>query len=444
MEPPNKGLIKRLELLEQALLSDPVNPENPLERGVRKTLRIIYAVGRDVISGNLTLHAMSLVYTTMLSVVPMLALSFSVLKSLGVHNRLTPLLHNFFEPMGEKGIVIADNVLQFVDNIKVGVLGSVGLVLLIYTVISLVQKIERSFNYIWRVPNMRSIAQRFSNYLSVILIGPVLVVSAIGTTATIMSSSLIQKLIAIEPFGSLFASMTKMTPLFLITGAFVFVFVFIPNTRVSLKSALIGGLVGGLGWQISGVLFASFVVQSAQYEAIYSSFAVSIVMLIWVYVSWLVLLIGSSISYYHQNAANITRTYKASESSELLEKLSIAVMLRVARPFDAGQEPLSQLRLELLMRVPATVTRKVTDKMIRHGLLAVAGEKGDLLVPGRSLDQIRMSDVLKVIRQDEENLLGRIECDDQLRALYQDLDHALESAWHTTTVQDVIRQSSVE
>lgn len=167
-------------------------------------------------------------------------------------------------------------------------------------------------------------------------------------------------------------------------------------------------------------------------------------MLIWVYVSWLVLLIGSSISYYHQNAANITRTYKASESSELLEKLSIAVMLRVARPFDAGQEPLSQLRLELLMRVPATVTRKVTDKMIRHGLLAVAGEKGDLLVPGRSLDQIRMSDVLKVIRQDEENLLGRIECDDQLRALYQDLDHALESAWHTTTVQDVIRQSSVE
>ncbi len=439
MESSHNSLIHKLELMEQALLSEPVNPENPLERAVRKTLRVLYAVVRDIVSGNLTLHAMSLVYTTMLSVVPMLALSFSVLKSLGVHNRLTPLLHNFFEPMGEKGLSIANNVLQFVDNIKVGVLGSVGLIMLIYTVISLVQKIERSFNYIWRVPNMRSFGQRFSNYLSVILIGPVLVVSAIGTTATIMSSSLIQSLIAIEPFGTLFASLTKMTPLLLITGAFVFVFIFIPNTRVSFKSALIGGLVGGLGWQASGVLFASFVVKSAQYEAIYSSFAVSIVMLIWVYVSWLVLLVGASVSYYHQNAAHITRTYKASESSALLEKLALAVMLQIARPFDAGKTPLSQLGLEAAMRVPATVTRRVTDKMIRHGLIEVAGEKGDLLVPGRSLDQIRLADVLLTIRKDEEDLLQRIHCDDTLAPLFDALDNTLDSLWQGMTVQDAVR-----
>jgi len=441
MDSNDNTILKRIALLEQALLSEPVSPGNLLDRMARKTLRIIYAVGRDVIGGNLTLHAMSLVYTTMLSVVPMLALSFSVLKSLGVHNRLTPLLHNFFEPMGEKGLAIADNVLQFVDNIKVGVLGSVGLVLLIYTVISLVQKIERSFNYIWRVPNMRSLAQRFSNYLSVILIGPVLVVSAIGTTATIMSSSLMQRLIAIEPFGTLVASLTKMTPLLLITGAFVFVFTFIPNTRVNLKSALVGGVVGGIGWQVSGILFASFVVQSTQYEAIYSSFAVSIVMLIWLYVSWLVLLIGASITYYHQNAAYITRTYKAAESSDLVEKLGLAIMLQVARPFDEGKTPLSQLALETRMRVPATITRKVTDKMIRHGLLAMAGEKSDLLVPGKSLDQIRLVDVLKVLRLDEEYLCGRIQSDEALADLFLALDQAVDHVWQNRTVLDVVRRA---
>src|SRR5690554_1882630 len=144
---------------------------------------------------------MSLVYTTLLSIVPLLALSFSVLKALGVHERMEPFLFQFFQPMGPQGIQMAERILGFVDNVKVGVLGSVGLALLVYTVISLVQKVERSFNMISHVPEMRSIAQRFSNYLSVIMVGPLLMVSAIGVSATIFSSSFVQTLIAIEPFG---------------------------------------------------------------------------------------------------------------------------------------------------------------------------------------------------------------------------------------------------
>src|SRR5690554_4428770 len=144
---------------------------------------------------------MSLVYTTLLSIVPLLALSFSVLKAMGVHQRMEPLLYQFFEPMGPQGMEVAERILGFVDNMRVGVLGSVGLALLVYTVISLVQKIERSFNTIWRVPEMRSMAQRFSNYLSVIMVGPLLMVSAIGVTAAIFSSEIAQTLIAIEPFG---------------------------------------------------------------------------------------------------------------------------------------------------------------------------------------------------------------------------------------------------
>ena len=162
---------------------------------------------------------MSLVYTTLLSIVPLLALSFSVLKALGVHERMEPFCSSFSSPWGLRALKMAERILGFVDNMKVGVLGSVGLALLVYTVVSLVQrKVERSFNMIWRVPEMRSVAQRFSNYLSVIMVGPLLMVSAVGVSAAIFSSSVVQALIEIEPFGSLIVIVSRLMPFFLVVA----------------------------------------------------------------------------------------------------------------------------------------------------------------------------------------------------------------------------------
>ena len=157
-------LKERLQAAESWILANPNPPQSWPWTWLYKVGRTAYAMARDVLSGQLTLHAMSLVYTTLLSIVPLLALSFSVLKALGVHQRMEPFLFQFFEPLGPQGIQLAEQILGFVDNMKVGVLGSVGLALLVYTVVSLLQKIERSFNMIWRVPDMRSMAQRFSNY----------------------------------------------------------------------------------------------------------------------------------------------------------------------------------------------------------------------------------------------------------------------------------------
>lgn len=125
--------------------------------------RLIYALVRDLTQGYLSLQAMSLVYTTILALVPLLAVTFSVLKGFGVHNQLEPLLLKVLAPLGEGGVEITTQIIGFVDNMRVGVLGSVGLALLIYTVISLVQKIEQVFNFTWRVSTQRSFSQRFSN-----------------------------------------------------------------------------------------------------------------------------------------------------------------------------------------------------------------------------------------------------------------------------------------
>lgn len=375
---------------------------------VHRVARIGYAVVRDLLSGTLTLHAMSLVYTTLLSIVPLLALSFSVLKALDVHERLNPMVYQFFEPLGSQGPILAAQVMEFVDNIKVGVLGSVGLIVLVYTVVSLVQKIENSFNMIWRVPNMRSVSARFSNYLSVILIGPLLMVSAIGVSTTVLASDIVQTLLAIEPLGSLFVVMTRLMPFFLVVGAFTFVYIFIPNTSVKVRSALLGGVIAGVVWQAAGVVFASFVVGSTRYEAIYSSFAIGIVLLIWLYISWLILLVGSSIAFYHQHPSSVARRRQIRSSPELEERIALTLMWVVSRAFDRGDPPPQQEALEERMRIPGEITRRVSDKLLRQGLLSLAGAKGDRLLPGRSLDQLTISDVLAAARADEDGMLRRL------------------------------------
>ena len=145
-----------------------------------RVLRVLWAVVRDILTGQLTLRAMSLVYTTLLSIVPLIAFSFSVLKAFGFHERVQPLLYEFFAPLGPKGTELADRIIQFVDNVKGGVLGTIGLLLLVFTVISMIQKVEHSANWIWRVDKPRSLARKFSDYLSVILVGPVLMLAAMG------------------------------------------------------------------------------------------------------------------------------------------------------------------------------------------------------------------------------------------------------------------------
>jgi len=354
---------------------------------------------------------MSLVYTTLLSIVPLLALSFSVLKALGVHQRMEPFLFQFFQPMGPQGIEVAEQILGFVDNMKVGVLGSVGLALLVYTVISLLQKIERSFNMIWRVPDMRSMAQRFSNYLSVIMVGPLLMVSAIGVSATIFSSTFVQALIEIEPFGSLILVASRFTPFFLVVGAFTFVYIFMPNTRVKLRYAFIGGLVAGVSWQAAGMLFASFVAGSAKYAAIYSSFAIGIILLIWTYLNWMILLLGASLAFYLQNPGSVAKRRQVQLAPELQEKVALALMWMVSKPFSDGEPAPQQEVLEQRLRVPGEVTRGISDKLIRAGLLSLAGRQGDQLVPGRSLDGISIADVMKVVRRDEDRVVERLPLD---------------------------------
>jgi len=364
-----------------------------------RALRMIYVVIRDLTEGQLTLQAMSLVYTTLLALVPLLAVSFSVLKGFGVHNEIQPLLLNLLSPLGEKGVEIASRIIGFVDNVKAGVLGSVGLALLLYTVVSLIQKVEGAFNYVWRVKHSRRLAQRFSDYLSVILIGPVLVFTAMGITASFTSTDLVQKLIAIEPFGSLINIAGHLIPYILIIIAFAFIYIFVPNTKVRLNSALVGATTSGVLWNIIGWGFASFIVTSTKYTAIYSGFAILIMFMLWIYLSWLVLLVGSSIAYYHQHPESLAPDRRRlSLSNQLREKLSLLVMYLVGRNYYRNGPAWTADHLAQRLRVPLEVLEPMLETLERSGLLACTATEPETYLPARPLDEVEIKEALDAVR----------------------------------------------
>ncbi len=369
-------------------------------RRLVSSLRLAYAVGRDIAEGQLTLRAMSLVYTTLLSLVPLLAVSFSVLKAFGVHNQVEPLLLNLLAPLGDKGIEITTRIIEFVENIKAGLLGSVGLAFLIYTVISLVQKVERAFNFTWHVNQHRPFTQRFSDYLSVILIGPVLVFSAIGLTASIASSGLFQQLASIQPLGSVIQAAGRLIPYLLIIGAFTFVYLFVPNTKVRWWSALVGAVIAGVLWESAGWLFASFVVNSVKYTAIYSAFATLIVFMIWLYLSWLILLIGASIAFYHQHPEYLRLEHQPFKlSNRNREKLALNIMALIGKRFYDATPQWDVEHMAQHLGIPLDVVEEMTELLAEAGLLARALDSPTRYLPARPMETVTVSELLEAVRR---------------------------------------------
>ncbi len=390
----------RLSVLKQRLRSRLWETDiQTLPRGKARWLkaaRIAAAVARDLAAGQLSLRATSLVYTTLLSLVPLLALAFSLLKAFGVHNQLEPALVSLLEPLGEKGVELAGQLVQFVENIGVGVLGAAGLAMLIYTVVSTIQKIEGAFNFIWRVSKLRPLLQRVSGYLSVVLLGPLLVFVAMSVTATVMSHALVRELLSVAPLGGLYAVFSKLLPWLLVSGAFTVTYLIIPNTRVRLSSAVAGGVVAGLLWQIASWGFTAFVVGSTKYTAIYSSFAIVILFLIWLYISWLVLLLGASIVFYHQNPAAAHPAARRL-GTRSREALALEIMRRVGLAH-RGETPLcTPQRIATALQLPPEQMADIVDQLTQHGLLLHSDDDPPRLLPGREPQRIPLKAIIDAV-----------------------------------------------
>ncbi|WMP16677.1 YihY/virulence factor BrkB family protein [Thiothrix lacustris] len=329
------------------------------------------ALFHDMHQGSLTLRAMGLVYTTLLSLVPLLALSFSVLKGFGVHNQMQPFLLRLFAPMGSKAEELTTQVLGFVDNVQVGVLGFAGLTILLYTVVSLMGKIEEAFNHVWRVRKPRSIVAQFRDYLSMVLVGPILIVSALGVWSSLGNLALLQTIAGVEPLGVLLNVVVQISPTVLIVLAFFFVYLLMPNTRVQPLAALGGAVLAGLAWQVAGWVFASFVVSSGQQTAIYSIFASLFLFMLWLYVGWIIVLTGARLAYYFQHPDAVYLPQQPTETSVQTREMLAAVVLReIGERFLNKQEPATLDVLSRAIPVSRLLLEDLLEDLMEYGILS--------------------------------------------------------------------------
>lgn len=415
------------------------------EEWLRCARRWVAALRREYDEGGLPLHATSLVYTSLLSLAPLLAVSFSVLKAFGVHNQLEPFLLEMLGPLGEKAGDITATIIGFVESISVGVLGFIGLAALFYTVVSLLEKIEGTFNHIWRVSKSRSAARRFSDFLSVILIGPVLVFSAVGIMASTTQSEWAQRILAVQPFGTLYYWAGRLLPYAFIILAFAFVYAFIPNTRVRWSAALGGGAVAGIAWKLVGSLFASFVANSASYSAIYSSFAAIILFMLWLYVSWLVLLLGGAIAFHIQYPRYLQYSSRNPRLSiQSLEQLGLNLMYLIGLRHYHGEEALTLHQLADAVNLPWEPVGNLLETLHRRHLLVVTNGDDSAYQLARDTDAIRLDAIIAAVRStgDVEALPAAAGTD--FGALIERLRKMSESSagsgWGERTLRDLLAE----
>src|SRR5262245_27801038 len=385
----------------------------------------------------LSLQAMSLTYSTLLSLVPFLAVMFSVLKAFEVQGALEPFLTQMLQPLGTNASEVTSTIIGFVDKLRVGILGAAGLAMLFYTVVTLVAKIEDALNRIWRLPRSRSWGERITAYLTVVLVGPVMVFTALTLTASAQSYWLVERLIQIGFVSYVFTLATNVMPFVLFCATFTFLYKVIPYTHVSFASALTGGATAGILWQVVGMAFAAFVANSARYAAIYSSFAIMIVFLIWVYVGWLIFLIGAEVAYFHQHpSAFIRDSLPGWKGHRFQEWLALSALVEITRRHLAKAPPWQPT--EIAAKLGVLSLESMLDEFVKAGILLRSAEPEGVAL-ARPPEAVAVREILDVVG---DSAAPPVAGDEPAAHVLRQRDQAVEKALEGMTLRSLVTETS--
>ena len=365
---------------------------------LRAYARLAAAFAHDIQQAEISLRAMSLVYTTILSLVPMLAFCFSLLKAFGVHDRMAPLLQHFLQPIGDQAGELTGQILIFVNNLDVALLGFVGLVLLIYTMLRLMYKVQKSLDHTWEINETPQLGKRIADYLTMLLVGPLLLLSLLAAASGLNESLLATEVLNISFISSLYAWFLFSLPSLLIAVGLTFVYWFMPNCRVKFLAAGMAGLISSFLWKGSGVLFAYCIASSSQYK-IYAGFASAMLFLVWLYLSWLIFLFGSRLAFYFQYPEQMRPESKLAVSGgQMMEKAGLSVLACIARNHYNEKPPMSRNGLSRELQLAHTTLQPLLTAFEKDGLISKNNHDSPGYLPAVPFEEIPISRALHLIR----------------------------------------------
>ncbi len=372
-----------------------------------RQLEVFMLTARSLYQEKITLRAAALTYHTMLSIVPLLAVAFALFKAFGGLRRLeAPLKRTIVENLA---VGRADEVMsmleKYVDNINAGAIAGVGVLILFYSAVGLLTNMEKSLNEIWATRRKRTFFVRFAIFWCLITLTPLLVGYSISLTARFQSSAFAIKVLGWLPFG-LGTLVLSATSILSVCIAFTLLYLIVPSAKVRVTAALAGGLVGGVLWNLGKYLFINLTAGSMKYSAVYGALGVLPLLMIWMYVSWIIVLFGATFAFATQSVrAESLEVGALRLNQRFREQLSLRLCAAVAARFRAGDAPPTLEQLTREVQALGPVVRRVMDTLCAHGLLVQVegnGEEGrGGFLPGQDIGEQTLAGVVRVLRQED-------------------------------------------
>jgi membrane protein len=370
-----------------------------------RQVRILVVALRGLGEDQIQLRASALTYNALLSIVPLAAVVFGIAKGFGLDKMLERYLVEDLQMHGEVVTRIIDFSRTLLDTTKGGLIAGVGVILLFWTIIRVLANIESSFNDIWGISKARTLVRKISDYLSFMLVCPFLFVMSSTVTVVLASQFRLaaKKIWLLGALGPVFFLVLKLAPLFLLWLMFTFIYIFMPNTKVTVKSGALAGVIAAVLFQFFQVLYIDSQIWIAKYNAIYGSFAALPLFLVWLQMSWLIVLLGAEYSFAQQNVETYEFEHAYNEVSYSFKRLlSLRIVNALVHNFSRAEAPWSAVQISQQLEIPLRLVRELLRELREAGVLSQVLLEDDRTVayqPARSLEGITIQYVIDALEQ---------------------------------------------
>ena len=370
-----------------------------------RQLRILLLTVRGYVGDKCTLRASSLTFYSLLSIVPIVAMAFGIAKGFGFQKLLEKQLLEKFPGQEEVMMQIVSFAQSLLENTKGGMIAGIGVAVLLWSVIKLLGNIERSFNDIWEIKKSRNIGRKFSDYLSIILISPVLVIlsSSVTVFITTQVTQITEKVALLGIISPLILFIIKLLPYCLVWILFTFIYILMPNTKVNFSSGFIAGVIAGTIFQVAQWAYINFQVGVAKYNAIYGSFAALPLFLIWLQLSWLIVLFGAEISFACQYVDTYEFEPDCRHISPIYKKiLSLQIAHLIVMTFSKGEKPLTASKISHALEIPIRLVHQILDEFVESGIFSdtyIKEYKELAYQPARDINVISIKSIIDALDQ---------------------------------------------
>lgn len=395
-----------------------------------RQLMIIVVAVRGFSKDRVMLRASALTFYTLLAIVPVAAIAFAIAKGFGLDQTLREVIINEFQNQQEVLNWLLSNASNALQETRGGYIAGIGTIVLFWSVMSLLSDIELSFNHIWQIRSSRSISRKFTDYLTIMIISPILIILSSSITVFIRAelTDFMDSAPILDFFKPIISFLFKLAPYFLTWIVMTILLIIMPNTKVKFKSALIAGIISGTLLQLLQWLYIDLQFGISKLNAIYGSFAAVPLFIIWVQSSWIIVLLGAELSYAYQN---VTRFEMESESLNISNYEKRALVLLIIKciigNFFRGDKPISASEIALTIKVPVRLVTRILQDMSSVNLVSVVSEDDERLYQPAldinritvnyvfsRLDQNGVTQVINVKNKEHERVISILEDFDKL------------------------------